>query len=281
MQPMAAAEFSNAWLAAAFALLGVAAAAWLLSQPWWAERRRRSRRAQALPARWRAILRRRVPYVARLPDPLRWRLHEHLQVFLAEKVFVGCQGQRIDDEVRVTIAAQACLLLLGQDGGACYPSLRQVLVYPEAFVVPRRSVLPGGVVADGREARAGESWSQGQVVLAWTEVLAGAADPGDGRNVVLHEFAHQVDQDGREADGRPWRRDAGELARFAAAMDEGLARLRLEGSDVLDDHAASDAAEFFAGATEAFFERPAALAEHMPAVYAELARLYGVDPRRW
>jgi Mlc titration factor MtfA (ptsG expression regulator) len=278
---MAAAATDPVWLAAAFVLLGLGAALWLLGQPWWRERRRRGQRARPLPARWRSILRRRVPYLARLPDPLRWRLHAHLQVFLAEKAFVGCQGQPIDDEVRVTIAAQACLLLLGQDGGDCYPSLRQVLVYPGPFLAPRRSVRPGGVVSEGREALAGESWSQGQVVLAWAEALAGAADPDDGRNVVLHEFAHQVDQDGREADGRPWRRDAGARDRFGAAMEEGLARLRLEGSDVLDDYAAGDPAEFFASATEAFFERPAALAGQMPAVYDELVRLYGVDPRAW
>jgi Mlc titration factor MtfA (ptsG expression regulator) len=281
MQPMAAADFSNAWLAAAFALLGIGAAAWLVGEPWWAERRRRGQRARPLPGRWRAILRRRVPFLARLPDPLRWRLHAHLQVFLAEKVFVGCQGQRIDDEVRVTIAAQACLLLLGQDGGACYPSLRQVLVYPEPFVVPHRRTLPGGVVAEGPEARAGESWSQGQVVLAWSEVLAGAADADDGRNVVLHEFAHQVDQDGREADGRPWRSTPAERERFAAALGSARARLVAEDTDLFDARDLGDPAEFFAAATEVFFERPAALAESAPAAYDELVQLYRVDPRRW
>lgn len=266
------------------AVLGVAVVggiAALLGQPWWARRRRARLRALPLPEAWVRIVDARVPIVRRLPEPLRRRLFGHLRVFAAEKPFIGCGGQQVDDEVRLVIAAQACLLLLGDDTTEPFPRLRQVLVYPDAFVVPRRRLLPGGVVSEQALALAGESWSQGQVILAWSEVLAGAADPDDGRNVVLHEFAHQVDQDGGEADGRPW--IAGEAARrrFAVAMDEALARLRDAGETFVDAYAGSGPEEFFAVATEAFFERPAVLAEHAPAVYAELARLYRVDPLRW
>lgn len=266
---------------AALALLVFGGVGVLLAKPVWARRRRRRLRARPLPPAWAEIIRRRVPLVARLPEPLRRRLDGQVQVFLAEKPLVGCQGQVVDDEVRVTIAAQACLLLVGDDPAEPYPALRQVLVYPDAFVVPRRHLGPGGVVSERREALAGESWVQGQVVLAWSEVLAGAADPDDGRNVVLHEFAHQIDQDGGTADGRPWRAGAATRRRFAAAMDEAFNRLRDSGETWLDDYAATAPAEFFAVATEAFFERPAMLAEHAPAVYDELARLYRVDPRRW
>ena len=260
-------------------LMGVAAA--LMLQPWWARRRRARLRESPFPRAWSRILQRRVPLAGRLPPPLRPRLQQLIQIFVAEKPFVGCNGQRIDDELRVTIAAQACLLLLGQADEACYPRLRQVLVYPEPFVVPRRQWLPGGVVSEQPQLLAGESWAQGQVILAWSEVLAGAADPGDGRNVVLHEFAHQIDQDGGEADGRPWRQDARAREQWAAVIDAGLQRLRETPSEALDDYGGTDPAEFFAVATEAFFERPQALAAEAPPVYAELARLYRLDPAAW
>jgi MtfA peptidase len=269
------------WPMAALLLgLGAAAVA-LLAQPWWARRRHRQLRTLPFPRAWARILQRRVPLAQRLPAPLRRRLLGLVQVFIADKPFIGCAGLQVDDEMRVTIAAQACLLLLGQDGEACYPRLRQVLVYPEPFVVPRRQLLPGGVVSEQPQALAGESWAQGQVILAWSEALAGAADPTDGRNVVLHEFAHQIDQDGGDADGRPWQRDEASRQRWAAVVDEGLARLREAPSEALDAYGSTDPAEYFAVATEAFFERPQALAEAAPQLYDEMARLYRLDPQRW
>jgi Mlc titration factor MtfA (ptsG expression regulator) len=265
-------------LAALVGLL-LAAAGALMLQPWWARRQRERLRASPFPKAWRRILQRRVPLAAQLPPPLLRRLQQLVQVFIAEKPFIGCNGQAIDDEVRVTIATQACLLLLGRPDEACFPRLRQVLVYPEPFVVPRRRWLPGGVVDDRPQALAGESWGQGQVILAWSEVLAGGADPGDGRNVVLHEFAHQIDQDSGEADGRPWLHDAMARRQWAAVVDDGLERLREAPSAALDAYGGTDPAEFFAVATEAFFERPQALADEAPALYAELTRLYRLDPR--
>jgi Mlc titration factor MtfA (ptsG expression regulator) len=267
-------------LAALVMTLGTAGVA-LLAQPWWTRRRHQNLRRRPFPRAWARTLQRRVPLVQRLPWPLRRRLLGMIQVFIADKPFIGCAGLEVDDEMRVTIAAQACLLLLGQDGDACYPRLRQVLLYPEAFVVPRRQVLPGGVISEQPQALAGESWSQGQVILAWSEVCAGAADPDDGRNVVLHEFAHQIDQDGGEADGQPWRADAASRKRFAAVMDAAFARQQQAPLPLIDAYGASAPAEFFAVATEAFFERPQALADEAPQVYAELARLYRLDPALW
>ena len=260
------------------ALLGAAA---LLRQPARIERRRARLRARLFPAEWRRIVRRRVPLVARLPPELQLRLKRHIQVFLAEKPFIGCAGLDITDEVRVTIAAQACLLLIGYARPDCYPRLRQILVYPDAFVVERERPLGAGLVQAQRRTMAGESWGQGQVILAWSEVLAGAQDPADGRNVVLHEFAHQIDQDSGAADGTPWRPTAALRRRWATVMAEALEKLRREPSDVIDPYGASEPAEFFAVATEAFFERAPALAAEAPAVYAELAALYRVDPLAW
>jgi hypothetical protein len=260
------------------ALLGCAA---LLAQPWWTERRRARLRARPFPAAWRRILRRRVPAVAALPADLQQRLKAHVQVFLAEIPFIGCGGQAITDDVRVTIAAQACLLLLGHDRPAVYPRLREILVYPDAFVVDRAQPQAGGVVHERRQALAGESWSQGRVILAWDQVLAGAADPTDGQSVVVHEFAHQVDQDKGVADGRPWRPTRLQRKRWAAVMGEALAHLRAQPSALISPYGATEPAEFFAVISELFFERPHDLAAEAPEVYRELALLYQVHPLAW
>ena len=277
---MNAADLQAALPLLALAALVVPGVAALLAQPWWTERRHQRLREQPFPAAWARIVQRRVPLARQLPDPLRRRLEGQIQVFVAEKPFIGCQGQAIDDEVRVTIAAQACLLLIGDESAACFPRLRQVLVYPDAFVVQRTQTLQGGVVDVQPQALAGESWGQGQVVLAWSQVLDGAASD-DGRNVVLHEFAHQIDQDSGAADGQPWLADAASRRRWAAVMDAALARLRENPSALLDAYGASDPAEYFAVATEAFFERPQALADEAPEVHAELARLYRLQPAAW
>jgi Mlc titration factor MtfA (ptsG expression regulator) len=259
-------------------ILGMVA---LVAQPWWAERRRARLRATPFPVPWRRILRRRVPAMARLPTDLQLQLKRHIQVFVSEKAFIGCQGQAITDDVRVTIAAQACLLLLGYPRADYFPRLRQILVYPEAFVVSRERPMGGGVVQEQRRVMSGESWAQGQVIMSWADVLAGAADPEDGRNVVLHEFAHQVDQDTGVADGRPWRPSPAKRRRWAAVMDEAFRHLQAQPSTLIDAYGASDPAEFFAVVTEVFFERPQALAAQAPAVYRELAELYRLSPAQW
>jgi len=268
---------------AAVLLLGmlVLAVGAVAAKPWWIERRRARQRTRAFAPAWHDILQRRVPLAQRLPAELHRRLEGHVQVFLAEKPFIGCRGQVIDDEVRVTIAALACMPLLGHERPDVYPRLRQVLVYPDAFVVDRELPVGAGLVQAQRRTLSGESWDRGQVILAWSEVLAGAADPADGRNVVLHEFAHQIDQDKGTADGRPWRPGAAARQRWAAVMNEAFWRLRDQPSPVIDAYGASEPAEFFAVVTEAFFERAHELAAEAPAVYAELAGLYRLDPRLW
>lgn len=262
----------------ALVLAGLAA---LLLQPWWVARRQARLRALPFPAAWRRILRQRVPAVAALPADLHQRLKQLIQVFVAEKPFIGCAGQAITDEVRVTIAAQACLLLLGQPRPDCYPRLREVLVYPDAFVVDALQPAPGGVLREQRQVLAGQSWTQGRVILAWSEVLAGAADPGDGRNVVIHEFAHQIDQDSGSADGRPWRASRAQRRRWAAVMDEAFAQHGRDGPALVGAQGAADPAEFFAELSERFFEQPQALAAEAPAVYRELALLYRLHPAGW
>ncbi len=277
--PHAAVTAALPLLALVLAALGALAA--LVAQPWWTERRRARLRALPFPPAWRRILRRRVPAVTRLPPDLQQRLKGHIQVFVAEKPFIGCAGQTISDDQRVTIAAQACLLLLGQPRPRYYPRLREVLVYPDAFVVNRVMAQAGGVVQAQRQALSGESWTQGRVILSWADTLAGAADPADGRNVVVHEFAHQIDQDKGVADGRPWRVSRAQRQRWAQVMGEAFERLRQQPSALISNYGATEPAEFFAVLSELFFEQPQALAAEVPAVYRELALLYQVNPLAW
>lgn len=252
--------------------------------PRWRAWRRERWAARPFPAEWRAILRRRVPLYRRLPAPLQQQLRRHVQVFLAEKPFIGCAGLVVTDEMRVTIAAQAALLRLNR-GGPLYPELRQVLVYPGAFLVDRVQTGPGGVLRDERHALSGESWSQGQVILSWADVLAGARVVDDGHNVVLHEFAHQLDQAHGAANGAPYVGRGVAQQHWARVMSREYAALRArlahDEPGVIDPYGATSPAEFFAVATEAFFERPQALHDERPALYEQLARCYRLDPLVW
>lgn len=290
------------------ALLAIVAA-WLAGPAVLAAVRRARVRRQPFPRAWREILRRRMPAFARLPADLQLQVKKHVQVLLAEKPFIGCAGLVVTDEMRVLIAAQAALLLLNRDADY-FGNLRQVLVYPGAFVVERELADGSGLTHATRRALAGESWQQGQLLLSWDDVLAGAADPDDGHNVVIHEFAHQLDQERGRANGAPWlgRREAEPPPRrrgaapsrpgrgaghepgdpyprwarvLGAEFEQLRQRLARGETGVIAAYAATDPAEFFAVVSEHFFEQPAALAAAHPALYAEFARLYRCDPLAW
>ncbi len=270
-------------LIAGLALLVIA---WVAGEPLLAERRRRRLRARPFPAAWRAILEQRAPYVRRLPPALRRQLEQHVQVFVAEKSFVGCAGQEISDEVRVTIAAQACLLTLNHRGD-CFATLREILVYPGAFLVERLQPVAGHPMlqSDSAQVLSGESWTHGQVVLSWEDTVHGAAIDDDGRNVVIHEFAHQLDQQKGYANGAPWLGRRDRYPRWSRVMSEEYARLRYRATlgepALFSAYGASSPAEFFAVASEIFFERPREMAALHPALYDELRTLYRVDPASW
>lgn len=269
-------------LAAVLILGMVAALAWTGPSLLTLWRRNRIAR-RPFPAAWREIVRRRVPMVRELPVAQQLRLKRHVQVLLAEVPFTGCAGLVVTDEVRVTIAAQAALLLLGRGGS--FGNLREVLVYPGLFVVPRSEPGAGGVVHEGRDVLAGQSGQRGQVIVAWDAVVAGAADPHDGANVVLHEFAHQLDQDTGPANGAPFVGRGAvqrEWARVMRAEFEALhARLARGEAGLIDPYGALSPAEFFAVTSELFFERPAALAAERPALFEQLRRCYRLDPAGW
>ena len=231
----------------------------------------------APPKHWAEIVRQNVPLTRELSDPSFERLLKVMQVFLRRKRFEGAGGLEVTDEMRVTIAAQACLLLLHL-GIAAYPGLHTIIVYPDAFV-PRR---PGESKPDRTTATLGESWSTGTVVLSWDSVQHGAFNPRDGQNVVLHEFAHQLDQATGAADGTPIMLAPTSVPAWARVIGKRYAQLRrakrLGRRTVLDHYGATNRAEFFAVATEAFLEKPRQLRKNKPDLFEALAAFYGWDP---
>jgi Mlc titration factor MtfA (ptsG expression regulator) len=245
--------------------------------------RRRDRvRSQPFPAHWRRIIESNLPLFNRLPTSDQAELLGHVQVFLAEKHFEGCGGLEMTDEIRLTIAAQACLLLLHRDTDY-YPNLHSILVYPSGYREDGEHYVGGGIWEDGPQDRLGHTARELRaLVLAWDAARHGARDPSDGENVVLHEFAHQLDFENRSADGTPELDTHAEYLAWARVMGAELDALRdaeLMGMPtLLDQYGATNPTEFFAVATEAFFERPRALRLMHPSLYAELRRFFRQDP---
>lgn len=253
--------------------------AWRL--PGW--RLQRVLRREIDPA-WQAILVRNIPIYGRMSADLQHQLHKLVQQFLFQKKFVGCAGLEIDDEIRVTIAGLACLLLLNRPTKV-YPALHAVLVYPTAFLVPRKQVDEAGVITEARQDLLGESWGDGRVVLSWDHVQRGAGDWTDGQNVVLHEFAHQLDSESGSNNGAPYLGSQDNYRNWSEVLSRDFAHLRQDAiygqPSVMDHYGATNPAEFFAVATETFYEKPWQMAERHPALFAELFKYYRVDPRAW
>lgn len=224
-----------------------------------------------------------MPLCARLPEPLRAELRGHINVFLDEKNFIGCDGMEIDDEIRVTVAAHACMLLLNRPA-RYFPGFTSILVYPDTYVV-RETTYDDLLEVEEEETRHGESWHRGPVVLSWNEVLRGASGTNDGNNVVLHEFAHKLDEENDVGDGLPILEDDSQYAAWVEAFTKEYRELERGGVSrmhpVLDDYAFTSPAEFFAVATESFFEKPAKMKETLPELYEQLKRYYALDPADW
>jgi Mlc titration factor MtfA (ptsG expression regulator) len=248
-------------------------------------RRRDRLTSQPFPESWLEILRRNVPYFQQLLPAEQRELQRSIQIFVGEKNFEGCGGLEMTDEIKVTIAAYACILLLHIEGHDYYPRLRSILVYPHAYLVPESLRRVGSFVMGADEARAGESWPRGAVVVAWDHVLRRPTDPWSAGSVVFHEFAHQLDQEKGVATGAPalprasmyqaWARVLGrEYQALTKAADAGLPTL-------LDKYGATNPAEFFAVATESFFGQGAQMKARHPELYEELKLYYGQDPAKF
>lgn len=247
------------------------------------QRRQRLKRCP-LPPLWRAYLEKALPIYPRLSADERLRLQGHLQVFLAEKQFIGCQGLQITEEMRVTIAAVACLLLLNERG-TYFPRLKSILVYPRGYVVEQAIAQGPHLIEERQEARLGESWTQDQVILSWEEIQADWSRWRDGHNLILHEFAHQLDQEDGSGEGvpiLPQRQDYAAWRQvFAREYQQFQVAVQRQQATVLDPYGATHPAEFFAVATEAFFEQPSRLRQRHPAIYQQLQRYYQLDPEQW
>ncbi len=246
--------------------------------------RRRRLLARPFPPQWQQILQRNLPIYDALPDATVTELHHQIVLFLDEKKFYGCGGLVVDDNIRVTIAAQACLLLLNRPTSG-YASLQAILVYPSAYFATQQVYDDSGVVHSGNNTMLGESWSNGRLILSWDDVESGARDFHDGHNVVLHEFAHQLDQESGSSNGAPLLGTGSSYQSWARVLADEFNQLQRQaelGQDSLLDHyGASNPAEFFAVATEAFFERPTELKQLHPALFEQLYSFYRVDPALW
>ena len=236
---------------------------------------RRMLMAAPVSEEWQKILEKNVKIYRHLPDDLKAQLHGLINIFLVEKQFVGCQGLEITDEIKLTVAAQACILLLNRKT-KYYPRLKMIYIYPHTYVADQDGV---------RCPRLGESWSSGPVVLSWDSIQGGARNIHDGKNVVFHEFSHRLDQEDGEADGAPILENRSSYKTWAQVLSKEYEKLqgktRGRRRSGLNKYGSTNPAEFFAVATEAFFEKAKQMKKKQPELYEEFKSYYKVDPAEW
>ena len=233
---------------------------------------------------WVAMLESNLPLYAKLPDDLRLLLHERIACFVASTRYEGCNGLELTEEMILTIAAQACLLVLHRQGEP-YPELRNIYLYPSTFKSVQKRHGAAGVVTEGEVSRLGESWSTGTVILAWDSVEGGASNIYDGHNVTFHEFSHQLDHEDGSTDGAPRLECRQAYRSWAKVFGENYADfndlINRRKRTLIDRYGATNPAEFFAVATETFFEKPRQMKKKRPELYEELRKFYGVNPAEW
>lgn len=250
---------------------------------WWRRLSRAEVIAHEFPEPFHELILKRVPCATLLDDGELKKLEALVRIFNSEKTFEGAGGLEISEEMRVIVAARACLLLLHRIelDEPLYADLETVVVYPSTYRA-RVTERQGYVMVEGEQQRLGESWQSGVVVLSWDAVQSGAANPGDGHDVVLHEFAHQLDAEDGAMDGTPelgalerysvWGKIAG--AEYAALLDD----VEHHRKTSIDAYGATNAPEFFAVVVEQFFEKPSALARRHAELYEQLAGVFRFDP---
>lgn len=259
-----------------------AVAAWLIYV-----RLKRLRRdklfSKPLPPEWIKILEDNVPLYSKLPPDLRRELHGCINLFMDEKEFFGCAGLIITDQIRLTIAGNAAVLLLRRSDRR-FPGFTSILVYPETYLA-KEIKYDGPVEIHGQSARAGESWQRGPVVLSWSDILHDAGDENGGHNVILHEFAHKLDEENEIMDGLPILRDGADYEEWTEVLrrEYDLLQKNIDkgGDTVLDGYGTVSPPEFFAVATETFFEKPVEMKSQLPDLYEQLKRYYNLDPAAW
>lgn len=251
---------------------------------WLADRRRKKLTQAPFPSLWEDIIRRNVAHYCMLEDAERAHLRALIQVFIAEKHWEGAGGLELTDEIRVTIAAQACLLLLGLPHDF-YRNVESIIVYPSTVVPPQRN--PGFFetsIAPLKVANPiiGQAFRQGPVIIIWDAALRGGRHPELGHNVIYHEFAHKLDMLNGAADGTPPLRDRAEYRDWVQTCSQEYLRLKHDAQkgrmSFLDAYGATSEAEFFAVATEQFFDQPRKMIQHAPDLYRVLKEYYRQDP---
>lgn len=231
-------------------------------------------RSKPFPKEWDRYLKKNVKLYALLPEEHKKELRGYINLFVATKHFEGAGGIEVTDEMRVTVAALACMLLLNRKTRN-YPKLRTIIIYPSAYIAG----------SDSEMVHLGESWNTGEVVLAWDNVTSSSHDLRDGKNLVLHEFAHRLDQEDGAGDGVPVLESKAQYFHWAEVMSEEFQRLqkRVEKGykTLIRPYGATNSAEFFACITETFFERPVQLQKKHPDLYEALSEFYHLDPASW
>ena len=245
------------------------------------DHRRKGIVEEPFPSEWAKIIDVYVPYCRMLNASERARLWNLIKVFMAEKNFEGCSGMVVSDEIKLTIAAQACLLLINLRHDY-YEKLVSILVYPQGFTFEQREYGASGTITEEQIPVSGLSTSIGSIALSWPDTAGGARRPDDGVNVVLHEFAHQLDLLDSAMDGAPVLNTRSMYGEWAKVLGNEFERLRSEVAQdipsLINSYGATKPAEFFAVVTELFFEKPCELLREHPALYEEFKQYYGQDP---
>ncbi len=244
------------------------------------KRRREKLRSKELNPEWIEIIEKNIQFYSFLSPAMKKELHGLVQIFMNEKIFEGCRGLELTDEIKITIAAQACLLLLNRKSDI-YPTLRTILVYPHSYFAPLKQRMDDGSIIEGFQSRLGESWTRGQIVLAWDEVLKDTNDIQDGHNLVFHEFAHQLDNESGVAEGVPEFDKRSSYIVWARVLSEEyedlLDHIKKQHKTDIDTYGATNPAEFFAVVTEYFFEKPIELKKLHPELYEQFKNFYKLD----
>ena len=251
---------------------------------WFINRRRKKLTRAPFPPLWEDIIRRNFAHYYILEDTERTHLHALIQVFIAEKYWEGAGGLELTDEIRVTISAQACLLLLGLSHNY-YHNVESIIVYPSTVVPPQRKLgffENTSAPVELSHPIIGQAFRQGPVIIIWDAALRGGRHPESGHNVIYHEFAHKLDMLDGTADGTPPLRDRAEYHDWVQICSREYLRLKHnteKGKEsFLDAYAATNEAEFFAVATEQFFDQPRLMIKHAPDLYRVLKEYYNQNP---
>jgi len=253
---------------------------------WFAKRRRRNIVRAPFPPEWGDIVRRHMAQYRLLTSDERARLHALIQIFIAEKSWEGCGGLVLTDEIRVTVAAGACLLILNLSHNY-YENVETLIIYPSDLVLPERKLGFFETALEPLEPDgpfSGQAFEQGPLIFSWDAVRDGIRHAGSGYNVVYHEFAHKLDMLAGAADGTPRLRDRAEYQDWVKTCSREFRRLLKDVEKgkrtFIDEYGATDEAEFFAVATEHFFDQPVRLTKSAPELYRVLKEYYRQDPAK-